>query len=203
MQPLGKFIPERWLHQRIHPRQRNHQHGKAHHDGRIHSCKTPDKQFCGRFPLASFLHEVQDARYGTFAGRTHSLEPHDALAGNHARQHLLACLNDARHAFACQCRGVKCRRLARQPSVDRHAFTWLHFYDITHLDVGRGDCFPLVSLDNHRMVGSEGYQRLDVTASAAHSTILQHLADAVQCHHRHRLGILPDGKCTNAGDTHQ
>ena len=112
-------------------------------------------------------------------------------------------LNDTRHALARQCCGIKCRSLARQPSVDGHTFSRLDLHDVAHLDFGRFHGLTLAVTHDHGMVGPDGNQRLDIAPRAAHGTVLQQLADAIQRHHCHGLGILTDGKGADAGHRHQ
>ena len=146
---------------------------------------------------------MQDARDGAVAGRTAGADAHHAVAGYHARQHLVAALDGARHALARQCRRVEGGSQARQGPVDGYAFAGLDLDDVAHLDLGRVDGHRLVVADDRGMVGTEGDERLDVAACTAHGTVLQGLADAVECHHGDRFGVFADGKGSDAGHRHE
>ena len=111
--------------------------------------------------------------------------------------------NDAGQTLAGECCGVKARSLTHECSVDGYALSSHYFNEVTHLDLSGIYCPALAALNDDGMVGTDGNQGLDVVAGAAHGAILQRLADAVECHHRHRLGVFPDGKGADACHRHQ
>ena len=122
---------------------------------------------------------MQDAGNGALAGRTQGLEANDAVAGNHARKHLVATLDDAWHAFARERSGVKGSRFAHEVSIDWDTLAGFDLDDIAHLDVGGIDGLVFAVTHHHRMVRAEGYQRLDIASCTADGAVLQRLTDAV------------------------
>ena len=74
---------------------------------------------------------------------------------------------------------------------------------LIHICVFSRDDFNIVALYQIDDLGTHIHSVHDLSAASLYGLVLEELADAVEEHNAHGLGIHADGKCAQCGDAHQ
>ena len=197
-------------HQKIDDRGQNGQRQRAvAHGGSIDAGKPGDERLGAGFVRAGVFHQLQNLGHRRLAEGLRCPDLQNARHVDAAADDLVAGHHVAREALARQRRGVERGRALDDLTVDRNFLARLDGDDRADGHVVGIDLFELAVVLDVRVVGTDVHQRRDVAAGLADGVALEQLADLVEEHNGHGLGIVAalfiDGERDGAdrGDRHQ
>ena len=182
---------------------KGHQRGQQHDHGRIDPCQSADEQFGGRLAGSGVLHQAEDAGRGALGVRTEGLKAQAAAAGDVSGGHLGTSGQAARQALARQGRRVEDPLGRKQAAVDGQALSGRQFEAVAGTDFLRLTIDRLPAALHADAVGAQGQQGADVAPRTVDGAVLQRLADGIEEHDGHALGILADGESPDRSDHHE
>ncbi len=166
--------------------------------------EAPHEEFGRGFAGRCVLYHGEDAGHGRLSGGTGDTQAYRAPRGDHAGHHLAARVDGAGLGLAREGGGVEGGGRANECAVEGDTFARPHLYGLSYGDVlGGGVADGAVGGHKACVVGAQGHQTAYIVAGAVDGPVLQGLADLIEQHDGHSLGIFADGEGTHGSDAHE
>ena len=179
------------------------QHRQQAHDGRIPMSETADEALGAGLALTRLLHQLQDAGNGALRIGARGADAQGIRQVDAAADDRIAGIDRMGRGLAGERRSIQRGAAADDLAVQGHALAGTHHQDIPRVDFFGRNSADLAILLHVGVVGADVHQVAHGVAALVHGGILKELADLVEQHDGHGLGIFADAQRADGGDGHE